>query len=595
MNQLILDHSGKQLKTVSFFQTIQSAVQLKILFLLFFGISVFSRQSYAQGTWVPIASPAPDTSFGQMLLLTDGSVIVKTSFDTTSGLLIEGNVWDRLVPDIHGSYVNGTWSRIAPMHVDRYAFSSLVLKDGRVYVAGGEYGGGHDCGEVYDPVTNTWTYVSPWPILTDMLDANCELLPDGTVLQAAAHPGIFLCYFDPVSMMYTMAPSSYFSQDESTWLKLPDNSILYVDLDTTTSERYIPSIDTWVQDGIVPVSLYDSFEETGPAFVLPDGNAFFLGSQGYTAYYMPSGNTSPGTWLAGPPIPDNRAASDACGAMMVDGKIICEVAKKDDNMGAFYSPTYFYEFDYLTNTFTLTHAPPGGDSMISPAYNHTMLALPDGHILFSSFYSKQYYEYIPAGPPLPAGKPSISSIIKISCDTFMATGTLFNGITEGASYGDDCQMATNYPIIRLTSGSNVYYARTFNWNRTGLRTGSLLDTTWFSLPLTLPMGTYSLYVVANGNPSAPVSFSTCGVGVEGPTLEKNDISLSPNPTNKVWNIGFTNNKPVNYFVTVVRMTGQLVYQAENSIAIDASAFPPGIYFVDVYFDHAHYYLQAVKN
>ncbi|NOU08308.1 MAG: M48 family metalloprotease, partial [Hyphomicrobiaceae bacterium] len=41
--------------------------------------------------------------------------------------------------------------------------------------------------------------------------------------------------------------------------------------------------------------------------------------------------------------------------------------------------------------------------------------------------------------------------------------------TEGAAYGDDWQMSTNYPLVRLTSGGGtVYYARTFNWSSTGV-------------------------------------------------------------------------------------------------------------------------------
>ena len=45
------------------------------------------------------------------------------------------------------------------MHDSRLYFSSQVLKDGRVFVAGGEYGSATNkqTGEVYDPVANTWT------------------------------------------------------------------------------------------------------------------------------------------------------------------------------------------------------------------------------------------------------------------------------------------------------------------------------------------------------------------------------------------------------------------------------------------------------
>jgi len=42
---------------------------------------------------------------------------------------------------------------------------------------------------------------------------------------------------------------------------------------------------------------------------------------------------------------------------------------------------------------------------------------------------------------------------------YKATGKLFNGISEGAGFGDDWQMETNYPIIRISNGTNTYYAK----------------------------------------------------------------------------------------------------------------------------------------
>ena len=59
-------------------------------------------------------------------------------------------------------------------------------------------------------------------------------------------------------------------------------------------------------------------------------------------------------------------------------------------------------------------------------------------------------------------------------------------------------MSTNYPIVSLVNGSNVYYARTHNWSSTGVMQTGKTATTEFDPPLNLPSGTYSLYVSANG-------------------------------------------------------------------------------------------------
>ena len=50
--------------------------------------------------------------------------------------------------------------------------------------------------------------------------------------------------------------------------------------------------------------------------------------------------------------------------------------------------------------------------------------------------------------------------------SFHLTGTLFNGITEGAAYGDDEQMNSDYPVARMTNAmpANTLYCRTYNWS-----------------------------------------------------------------------------------------------------------------------------------
>jgi hypothetical protein len=471
-------------------------------------VAMFSlTQLSAQGTWTMLTNPSPDQNLGVMLLLSDGTVICKTS---TGGYDGNGTVWDRLTPDSQGSYVNGTWTSINPMHNSRLYFASQVLKDGRVFVAGGEYGPGGSYAETLDPVTGIWTQA---PNTTQYFgDANSEILSNGNVIVGVLYDTVYqntTAIYEPATNSWVPggAPTIN-SHDESSWVKLPDGSILYVDFNATTSERFIPSLGQWIADANVPVSLYDSIEgETGPGFLLPDGRAFFLGSPGHTAYYTPSGNTSPGSWAAGPDIPAGYGCADATGTMMANGIILFDASPIPTATSQYASPTVYYEFNYLTNSYTQVNTPPGANSANEASYVTTMLDLPDGTVMYAEFNSNYYWVYTPSGAPLAAGKPTIDTVIQNSCDSFTITGTLFNGITEGAAYGDDWQMATNYPIIRLTQGSNVYYASSFNWNRTGVQTGSLPDTAQFKLPSGLPTGTYSLQVIANGNSSAPVSFT----------------------------------------------------------------------------------------
>src|ERR1017187_4960419 len=89
-------------------------------------------QMKAAGTWTALAHAAPAT-VQLMLLLSDGTVVCSDG---------GGSTWHRLAPGIRGIYINGTWSTPAAMHDTRLYFSSDVVPDGRVVVAGGEYGTG---------------------------------------------------------------------------------------------------------------------------------------------------------------------------------------------------------------------------------------------------------------------------------------------------------------------------------------------------------------------------------------------------------------------------------------------------------------------
>ncbi|HNF70948.1 MAG TPA: GEVED domain-containing protein, partial [Chitinophagaceae bacterium] len=468
-----------------------------IVFLLVAGFGPF--QLWSQ-TWTPVTLTAPHNNKGVMMLLSDGTVLCKTNSGGGDG---RGNIYDKLTPNASGSYTSGTWSSIAPMANTRLYYSSQILKDGRMYVCGGEYGTGGSSGEVYNPTTNTWTNTpNPGGFVSD---ANSEILEDGRVLQNIVGGGsVSNKIYNPATNTFVSGPTAVGGANESAWLKLPDNTILYVTIGATTAQRYNPVTNTWIADANCPVALYDSYGyEMGGAFMLPDGRGFFIGATGHTAYYTPSGTTANGTWTAGPDIPGPRGVPDGPACMMRDGKILLVASPLPTAADHFPTPTTFWIFDYLTNTYTNITAPDGAASWNIPTYVCNMLQLPNGQVLFARFDNSQYYVFTPAGGALASGVPTISSISLIASNTYRITGTRFNGISQGANYGDDWQMSTNYPVIRLQNGSNVYYCRSYNWNSTGVRRGSLPDTAFFVTPGGLPAATYSLYVTANGIPSAP--------------------------------------------------------------------------------------------
>ena len=549
--------------------------------IIFLVLQVYS--GFSQGSWAPLNNQAPLKNKGVMLLLSDGTVMAKSgnsSNDSTSAN------WIKLTPDQQGSYLNGTWSLLEPMHHTRLYFSSQVLMDGRVYVAGGEYGTGRSSAEIYDPLKDAWTMLTSPGI--NVSDANSEILPDGRVLQAIVGNNKTVIY-DPKSNTFSAGPTPNKNMNESSWVKLRDNSILFVGMNSFSSLRYIPSSNKWVQDANVPVMLYDPYgSETGAGFLLPNGKAFFIGSTNVTAYYTPSGDSTMGVWEKGPNLPSGLGAPDAAAAMLVNGKILCALSPIADSANHFKKPTIFYEFDYLSNQFKQILAPDENSFMNIPCYVTNMLDLPDGNVLYASQGSMDYYVYRPEGSPLAQGKPVISQIVQTTCDSFFATGTLFNGISEGASYGDDWQMNTNYPIIRLRSGSDVYYLRSYNWNSTGVQRWNLSDTAFFALPKGLPLSSFEIEVVANGNSSDPIPFQyiPCAQIAEKGLLDNNHLFIYPNPSIIQTRLMFKLNESGTFQIRIIDMLGRLVqeetgsgYEGNNSYVLNLRHIARGEYVI----------------
>src|SRR5947207_5981889 len=130
----------------------------------------------AAGTWTKVASGGC-ASFG-IWLLTDGRVLGHGC----GGL----NTWMILTPDKAGSYATGTWKTVANSAHARGGAQQHVLKDGRLFVGGGEYIDGPQCtpslcntAEIYDPVSNTWKNTANAP--RDIGDTGSAMLADGTI------------------------------------------------------------------------------------------------------------------------------------------------------------------------------------------------------------------------------------------------------------------------------------------------------------------------------------------------------------------------------------------------------------------------------
>jgi uncharacterized repeat protein (TIGR01451 family) len=490
-----------------------------------FALESLEPRMMLTGTWTPLTIIDPSGAVGRLVLLSDGSVM-SPRFNFPDG----GS--QKLTPDASGNYVNGTWSPLAPMDMPRSTV--IVFQDGRLLAFGGGPTNGPptNTGEIYNPQTNTWTSIASFPESAFGLDPSM-LLANGTVLVGSTQgPQTYI--YDPASDTWSAGPAKLYgdSSNHESWTKLADGSILSYDVNSNPGEaqRLDPSTMTWIDSGSVPVPLEadtSPFMSMGPGVLLPDGTLLQLGRSSQTAIYTPSATPGgTGTWAAGPVIPNGLEAGGSnpdregsSAVMMPNGHVMFSA----DSPGTGGS-TRFFDWDATTlPTSSPTDVTPSIDQYqsLSVAYETRLLMLPNGQVLLGNVNgngftdSKQLYVYTPDGAPLAAGKPTITSVVANGNHSTL-TGTQLNGVSAGGSLGGATSMATNYPIIELKSNSGiVYFARTFNWSSTGVQTGSTPETTDFTIPPGLPLGTYQLTVIANGIASDPVSFTG---GVTGADL-----------------------------------------------------------------------------
>jgi hypothetical protein len=542
------------------------------------------KRELLSGFWTQLTNNAPG-GLGTMMLLSDGTVMAQNGGSTA---------WYQLTPAaFSGSYTAGTWSTRASMSATRLYYASNVLSNNKVFVMGGEYssaGGDTNRGEMYDTVANTWSSVTNFP-QSNFGDDPSAMLPDGRILTGyISGPATYI--YNPATNAWSFAANKLRGDgsDEEGWVKLPDSSILSYDVFSSAStgtfhaQRYIPATNTWVDastvDATNPPTILSSGSqgsELGPGFLLPNGKVIYFGANGNTAIYNPTTDK----WSAGfhepqknltitrtvdamgnvhyvvtsgspTDVPTYLVATDDPGAMLPNGHILIALSPLGPLEGGGYSfpeATYIYEYDptAATPAAAWTDVTPGGFPLSNiNAYNTRMVMLPSGQALLASTTTTQVDAFTANEAPSPAWRPTINEIHR-SGGTVTLTGTQINGISEGATYGDDVEMASNYPLVEALAPflGNVYL-RTSNWSSTGVAEGSTPESVQFSLGT----GLDTLLHVSGAGISSPTALA-----IEmSPSVNNITLRVDPgNPANlQILNNGsFFDSQPFNAFSNIM--------------------------------------------
>jgi hypothetical protein len=420
---------------------------------------------------------------------------------------------------------------------------------------------------IYDPVKDTWTPVEPpsnWDFIGDspwtILDSGHLLLGDKLSKRMAVLDLNTLTW----SKVSSFGKDDVFAEEGFTLL--PDGTVLTVNVtDHPFTQRFIPNTDLsrsrWANAGTTPENLqatdsnsamniifdngkrvYHAPGEMGPAILRPDGTVFAEGAActvkgpstdpnactvyspvAHTAIY----NTATGSWTAGPDLPHMEGAGDTWASLLPNGNVLFEtnppgvtedtVARakaryariRNGSMHLLSSEAEgaqqstcpageiyrFYEFDGTKLTFE-----PNATFCGQP----DTLLLPTGEVMLDG-----QVNYKSSGTYQAAWRPTITQFTSrlFEGGSYQIFGTQFNGLSQANSYGDEFQVSTNFPLVRITNtaSGHVKYARTYDFSTMGVATGSAIVSTWFEVPTDTETGDSTLEVVANGIPSVPVN------------------------------------------------------------------------------------------
>lgn len=271
----------------------------------------------------------------------------------------------------------------------------------------------------------------------------------------------------------------------------------------------------------------------------PNGTVVAVGGDGQLAIYDSSANT----WSAGPVVGGGLGSQDGPAVLLPNGNVFFQVSSFDN--GCKNNGSSFFEY----GDGGLGTDPPAPNAGSDPSFAGEMLLLPTGQVLFSDL-TENLSIYTPGGTYQSAWQPTISSVgttLVAGAIGNLLSGTQLNGLSQGSMYGDDVQMATNFPLVRITNNAtgHVFYCRTHNFSTMAVATGSTPVSTEFDVPAGIEVGPSTLVVVTNGIPSNPVSIDVnASTGVQNVTVSPTSLGFHSSGGSQVTETAsITNNGP----------------------------------------------------
>lgn len=213
------------------------------------------------------------------------------------------------------------WVPTGSMSTPRSGFSSTLLANGQVLVAGGlteDFGTPVATAELYNPATGAFTPTGSMQTAREFQAS--ALLPDSQVLVAGGYApqesggGTLLSsaeLYNPATGTWSATGSLGQASDALSATTLANGLVLVTGFGSGSPELYSPTTGTWSDTGPLPTS------EGGPVALLPDGQVLLIGDSGTTAaLYDPTTNS----WS--PTAPSGVARFGATATVLADGDVL---------------------------------------------------------------------------------------------------------------------------------------------------------------------------------------------------------------------------------------------------------------------------------
>ncbi len=473
------------------------------------------------GTWTPAPSyPQGNPQFIQLLM--DGSILAQ---DTA-------NTWHRYFPDPVVGYAGGHWVATGSSQYQRDGFATGLLRDGRLFIGGGEYvfnpdgspSALHSKCEIYDPTSNggvgAWSNLPDYPNSTYLGDGVVAPLPDGRLLVGASGqggpdgrqslffdptqcpPGVSPCSGNPWSAPDSIPGLPAFSEGSMTLLQ---NGNVF--LSQNGAALFTTATHSW---SLVPLPMgYNTSspwgtnpygtvcagsgcnDEGASVLTLYDGRVLITGVTGFTAIYSPTSNTISN--VANTPTGSLRM-DESDQIVMPTGNALCAIINADHS-----GPFKFYEYTPPSPSNSLGTFTDVSSSGVVVSGEVLQTPLPDGSVMVASSASPNVYIYRPHDPTqlTTFGQPHITSVTGPVNGVYTLSGTTLNGLTNGANMDDEGQNYTAFPVVWVTYGGQTHYCPVTNVSTASIGP-NVAGTLQFRLPDGTPRGTLSVTLSASG-------------------------------------------------------------------------------------------------